>query len=57
MLAPNLDIAGNIFLGNERGRWPARRPAAAARAMHAQAAALLARVGLHAAARHAGLAR
>jgi ribose transport system ATP-binding protein len=45
MLAPNLDVAGNIFLGSEARPLglvsPLRR-----RAMHAQAEALLKRVGL-----------
>ena len=45
MLAPNLDVAGNVFLGNEdRARGllsPLRR-----RAMRASAVALLGRVGL-----------
>ena len=49
MLAPNLDIAANIFLGNERARprhgWSA---AAAARAEPARPSKLLARVGLDA---------
>ncbi|MBV9949167.1 MAG: sugar ABC transporter ATP-binding protein [Myxococcales bacterium] len=50
MLAPNLDIAGNIFLGSERGR-PRRggaglwMPLPRSR-MNAEASALLARVGL-----------
>jgi ribose transport system ATP-binding protein len=45
MLAPNLDIAANIFLGNEKPRGlllPLRRPQ-----MNAQAAELLRRVGLN----------
>ncbi|HEY2407883.1 MAG TPA: sugar ABC transporter ATP-binding protein [Polyangiaceae bacterium] len=44
MLAPNLDIASNIFLGNEQGRsllWPINRGE-----MNRRAAALLERVGL-----------
>ena len=45
MLAPNLDIAGNIFLGNEK-RVGGRRGPLDRRAMHAAAAALLGRVGL-----------
>ena len=43
MLAPNLDIASNIFLGNERKRL--LQPLARAE-MHRRAVALLARVGL-----------
>ena len=46
MLAPNLDIAGNIFLGNER-RTGGRLGPLDGRAMRAAAAALLARVGLN----------
>jgi ribose transport system ATP-binding protein len=46
MLAPNLDIAANIFLGNERkgGRLAAPLPRSE---MNAKAAELLNRVGLH----------
>jgi len=46
MLAPNLSIAGNIFLGNEkvvrRAGWLLDR-----RGMHREAAAMLEKVGLH----------
>jgi ribose transport system ATP-binding protein len=45
MLAQNLDIAANIFLGNERA--PSLFAPLARGALHARAAALLARVGLH----------
>jgi ribose transport system ATP-binding protein len=45
MLAPNLDIAANIFLGSEPGRGPLLRPLPA-REMKQKAAALLSRVGL-----------
>jgi ribose transport system ATP-binding protein len=48
MLAPNLDIAGNVFLGNEQqagGRGGLLRPLPRAR-MNARASALLTRVGL-----------
>jgi ribose transport system ATP-binding protein len=45
MLAPNLDIASNIFLGNEGGAGPMLRPLAKT-ALHERAAALLQRVGL-----------
>src|SRR5687768_465126 len=43
MLAPNLDITSNIFLGNEQARWlgPLNRPK-----MNARAEELIARVGL-----------
>ena len=43
MLAPNLDITSNIFLGNEQKRWlgPLNRPR-----MNARAEELIARVGL-----------
>src|SRR3982751_898459 len=47
MLAPNLDIAGNIFLGNERPGGGLMMPLSR-RAMNAKAADLLARVGLNA---------
>ncbi|HEX8912236.1 MAG TPA: sugar ABC transporter ATP-binding protein [Humisphaera sp.] len=46
MLAPNLDIAANIFLGNERRRAGALGPMDR-RSMNAEAARLLARVGLN----------
>jgi len=46
MLAPNLDIASNIFLGNEGGRGGFLRPLKRA-AMNAKAETLLKRVGLH----------
>jgi ribose transport system ATP-binding protein len=42
MLAPNLDIAGNIYLGNERSSFGLLNR----KAMHTNAAALLNRVGL-----------
>ncbi|HWE94146.1 MAG TPA: sugar ABC transporter ATP-binding protein [Tepidisphaeraceae bacterium] len=58
MLAPNLDIAGNIFLGNEQAARARSKAGGGARprglvlplprvAMRARAAELLARVGLH----------
>ena len=53
MLAPNLDIAANIFLGNERAAsllQPLKR-----RELNRRAEKLLARTGLDAAADHAGL--
>lgn len=47
LLAPNLDIAGNIFLGEERARWgPLRKLDRAA--INAASEKLLARVGLNA---------
>ena len=46
MLAPNLDIAGNIFLGNE-GRAGSSFAWLDRRTMHRKAAELLARVGLN----------
>jgi ribose transport system ATP-binding protein len=45
MLAPNLDIAANIFLGAEPGSGPALRPLQRA-TLHERARALLERVGL-----------
>ena len=45
MLAPNLDIASNIFLGNEPGAGPSLRPLGRAE-MKQRARALLERVGL-----------
>ena len=45
MFAPNLDIAGNIFLGNEPGTGPSLRPLARSE-LRARAARLLGRVGL-----------
>jgi len=45
MLAPNLDIASNIFLGNERARGQWLRPLEQAR-LNLRASELLARVGL-----------
>ena len=46
MLAPNLSIAGNIFLGNEKRKWgPLRR--LDRRGMNTAARALLKRVGLN----------
>jgi ribose transport system ATP-binding protein len=45
MLAPNLDIAANIFLGNEPGGGPSLRPLARAE-MNRKARELLGRVGL-----------
>lgn len=45
MLAPNLDICANIFLGNEGGAGPMLRPLPK-RALYARAATLLERVGL-----------
>jgi len=45
MLAPNLDISSNIFLGNEAGSGGLLRPLARAQ-MRARAAELTARVGL-----------
>ena len=46
MLAPNLDIAGNIFLGNEKRVGGSFGPLNS-RAMHSAATALLRRVGLN----------
>jgi len=46
MLAPNLDIAGNIFLGNERGR-PGLFRTISRSAMNRKAQALVKRVGLN----------
>jgi ribose transport system ATP-binding protein len=46
MLARNLDVAGNVFLGNEPGAGPALRPLPRGR-MREAAAALLRRVGLN----------
>jgi ribose transport system ATP-binding protein len=46
MLAPNLDIAGNIFLGNERADSPSLIVPLRRADMNAKAAALMARVGL-----------
>ncbi len=46
MLAANLDIAGNIFLGNERRKWGFLKRLDRS-AMDVQAAALLHRVGLN----------
>jgi ribose transport system ATP-binding protein len=46
MLAPNVNIAGNIFLGNEPRRWGPLR-LIDRRAMNAAAAKLLKRVGLN----------
>jgi ribose transport system ATP-binding protein len=46
MLAPNVDIAGNIFLGNEK-RLGFKFGPMDRRAMHAAATSLLARVGLN----------
>jgi len=45
MLAPNLDIASNLFLGNEPGKQLMFRPLAKS-SMHERARSLLARVGL-----------
>jgi ribose transport system ATP-binding protein len=45
MLAGNLDIAANIFLGSEGGKGPLLRPLSRA-GLHARAAKLLERVGL-----------
>ena len=46
MLAPNVDIAGNIFLGNEK-RLGGKFGPLDRRAMHAEATTLLKRVGLN----------
>jgi ribose transport system ATP-binding protein len=46
MLAPNLDITANLFLGNERTRWGALNRLDRA-AMHGMARTLLQRVGLN----------
>jgi len=45
MLAPNLDVAGNIFLGNEKGAWGLLSPLKRT-ALRSAAAELLKRVGL-----------
>jgi ribose transport system ATP-binding protein len=50
MLAPNLDLAANIFLGNERSSGPCLLAPLRRAEMNAQAEALLRRVGLNLAA-------